>query len=259
MSPLRNFYHAQLTAAAIASVDSYTVLLAHFDGTADSKVFTDSSTYGKTMTGNGSAHLSATQSKFGGTSVYLKGSNGTVNVLGSREVISLSDSADWYMGTGSFTIDWWHYSGITTTQMTFGQYTNSTNWWGVFSYPAPNTSNQVLGLGALTAGAWDINISATSSTTESPINTWNHYAVVRIDNGNAASSWRLYINGISKTVSLNVGAFSGAIGDYSGTAYIGTLLGNFQLDLNGYVDELRISKGIARWTAATFSVPTSPY
>lgn len=252
---MNNFYWSQDD----QKFDQQTVLLGRFNGPANSKNFKDKdmSLYNKSLTGNGSVHISSTQSKFGGTSVFLKGSNGTINVLGSREVISLSDSSDFFMGTGSFTIDWWHYSGITTPQMIFGQYTNSTNWWGVLSAPAPNTSNQIFGLGGLNAGSWDINISATSSTTETPTNTWHHYAIVRIDGGNTSASWRLFINGVSKTISLNVGAYNGTLRDYS-TPYIGTLLGNFANDCNGYISELRVSKGVARWTS-NFTPPTSPY
>lgn len=249
LSPIHNFYHAQLTGAAIAAADSYTVLLAHFDGTQGSTTFTDSSTYTHALTANGSAHISTTQSKFGGSSLKLDGTG---------DYVTSPDSADWFLGTGSFTIDWWGYQGTTTNQVVFGQYVNGTNWWGAVVSPVPNTSNACLTIGGLNAGSWDINISCTSSTAGNPTNTWNHYAIVRIDSGNSSASWRFFINGVSKTLSLNVGAWNGQLRNYTGSAYIGTLMGNFAADYNGYIDELRVSKGIARWTS-DFTPPTSAY
>lgn len=242
-------------------IDQYTVLLGRFNGSANSKVFADKdmSIYNKGMTGNGAAHISTTQSKFGGSTLYLTGNNGAANLIGTREVLVLNDHTDWFLGTASFTIDWWHYSSSTSGQMIFGQYENSTNWWGVYSNPPSSDGNQCFGVGALTGGAWDVNISATNSG--HPINTWTHYAVVRSHNGptaGVAGDWFLFINGVAKTKTLNVGAYSGQIKNYSGPAYIGTLLGNFNTDCAGYISELRVSKGIARWTS-NFTPPTRPY
>lgn len=257
LSPIHNFYHAQLTGAAIASVDSYTVLLAHFDGTANSKTFTDSSSYAKGMTGFNSAHISSTQSQFGGTSLFLNGTGGTINVIGSRDFVSLSDSSDWDFGTNSFTIDFWgRIADNGTFRTPIGQWQNSNTWGGVCVVGASTPVNGSLIVGHLTGGSWNYNISCTHSV---GANTWAHYAVVRIDNQNSANSWRLYVNGVSKTLSLGAGSYNGSSVNYAAPLYLGTLLGNFGLDWKGYIDEMRVSKGIARWTAATFSVPTSPY
>jgi hypothetical protein len=59
-------------------------------------------------------------------------------------------------------------------------------------------------------------------------------------------------------VAIKSGTFSGSIGAQTVDLDIGaghTLPGQ---GFNGYIDELRISKGIARWTA-NFTPPAAPY
>lgn len=239
--------------------DQQTILLGRFNGVSNTKVFKDKdmSIYNKGMTGNGGAHISSTQSQFGGTSLFLNGTGGTNNVIGNREMVSLSDSSDWDFGTNSFTIDFWgRISDTGFYRVSVGQWQNTNTWGGACVVGASTPINGTLVFGQLSANTWSMNISCTHSV---GANTWAHYAVVRIDNQNSANSWRLYVNGVSKTLTLGAGSYNGTAINYSAPLYVGSLLGNFGLDWKGYLDEVRISKGIARWTAATFSVPTSPY
>lgn len=81
------------------NVDSDTKLLLHFDGTGTS--FVDSSPTPKTgIQAYGSATQSATQSRFGGKSLYC---------ALAADYVTVPNSSDFAFGNGSFTIDWWEY------------------------------------------------------------------------------------------------------------------------------------------------------
>ena len=90
------------------------------------------------------------------------------------------------------------------------------------------------------------------ATSALSINTWYHIAVTR--NGN---DWSMYLNGVrtqNATNSQTLNAIQAASlsigrhGDYGAQYY------------NGYVDEIRIQKGIAVWTGGTsFTPPIRAY
>jgi hypothetical protein len=83
------------------------------------------------------------------------------------------------------------------------------------------------------------------------VNTWYHVALVRSGN-----SWYIFQNGsqLGSTVTN-----SGAIQDYSGSVYIGKYgFDKSPLYFSGWLDEFRVSKGIARWTS-NFTPPASAY
>ena len=112
-----------------------------------------------------------------------------------------------------------------------------------------------------TAGAYELRFTMQNGATEirsaydiTPvINTWYHFAVVR--NGN---NWVVYLDGIQQGTTSNSVSYK----DYDTILYIGAYSnsGNPAISgfLDGYIDELRISKGIAHWTS-NFTPPSSPY
>jgi hypothetical protein len=75
---------------------------------------------------------------------------------------------------------------------------------------------------------------------------WHHVAVVR--NGTA---WALYVDGTSRSANT----WSGAISDIAGAVRIGQDQ-FYGRDFNGYIDDLRITKGVARYTS-NFTPPTA--
>ena len=81
------------TEQALLPADPYTKLLLHFDNN-----LTDSSASAHTVTAVGGATTSSYQYEFGGYSAYMNGSG---------QYFTVPDSADWYFGTGDFTIDTW--------------------------------------------------------------------------------------------------------------------------------------------------------
>ena len=80
---------------------------------------------------------------------------------------------------------------------------------------------------------------------------WHHYAVTR-----ASGTVRVFLDGVLKSTRPNRGA-SIHIALIGGQMPIGRYGGGHSL-FNGYLDELRISKGVAHWTE-DFTPPSLPY
>lgn len=85
-----------------------------------------------------------------------------------------------------------------------------------------------------------------------PANAWTHYALTRV--GNAFTLWRNGVASATGSSALSVGAAGKtfAIGCYAQDS------GALGQVFNGYIDELRVTKGIARYTA-NFTPPTAPH
>jgi hypothetical protein len=77
---------------------------------------------------------------------------------------------------------------------------------------------------------------------------WNHVAIVR--NG---STWTVSINGTS----VGTATYSGTVNIPIGPLEIGWA-GTTDSYFTGYIDDLRITKGIARYTA-NFTPPTAAF
>jgi len=205
--------------------DSNTKLLLHFDG--------DESDSGHEISLNSNPQMNATTAKFDGAYYFD----------GTGDYLSIADSDDWNFGDGEFTIDFWMYpTTFSDVDYIMGQRVEPSD--GVMFYTDSSGILRVV-IGNLPGPGWDITRTADISA---KINTWIHVAFVR-----SVNDWDLYIDGVS--------ADSGTTGSYTisdkGTPWeIGTLSA---VDYyTGYLDEIRISKGIARWTE-NFDVPTEAY
>jgi hypothetical protein len=67
----------------------------------------------------------------------------------------------------------------------------------------------------------------------------------------------LFIDGKSQTFTAGTAVSTNDLGLSSGNIFIGTHHSGWSGKINGYLDEYRVSKGIARWTA-NFA-PGAPY
>ncbi|WP_110955230.1 LamG domain-containing protein [Anaerosinus massiliensis] len=204
-------------------LDEYTVSLLHFN-----EDFKDET--GKVWTANGSPVISADQSKFGGKSLYLDGSS----------YLTTPYSDHFNFGTDDFTIDWWEYRKGTSSanQVILGSSNTNGVLKRVFSI---GHSGDITSHGDVTwwmssnGTTWDI---ASGRPMGSAIfGAWTHYALVR-----HSGTFYAFQNGILKD-SLNN---SSTVFSSDETINIG--LYKAAQFFNGYIDELRISKGIARWT-----------
>jgi hypothetical protein len=225
-------------AAVSDGCDSYTVLLTHANGADASTSFVEEgcASGAKGITANGNAQIDTADSKFGGASADLDGTG---------DYLSLADSDDWDFGTGNMTIDFWvkfdsftgdpfvFFNGETSSPTYHGAQISTTNInWLYYS------------------GGYLLNMNKTVSLSTG---TWYHLAFIRGWGGNA-NDFAITVDGsIAGTVTTQVVTLpnrseSFIIGSYGGT-------GQF---LNGHIDEYRINKGIARWTA-NFTPPNAEY
>jgi hypothetical protein len=229
-----------ITGANFSNNDANTKLFLRSDGVG--AAFVDSSITPRTVTANGSVTQSATQSKFGGKSAYFDG-NGW---------LSAQSSTDLQFGAGDFTIDYF-INGVSSSD------SNSTIFLGLTTPVGTNgyggmlvrTRNGHCYIWLSSAGsAWDLIGGGDGGAFDNPAG-WNHVAIVR--NG---SSLSIFINGTLKG-SFNIGSAS----IYGGNpSYPGLLIGrdpNTSGFYSGYIDDFRITKGIARWTS-NFTPPTDP-
>jgi hypothetical protein len=212
-------------------------LLCHFDGSNGSSTFIDNSPRPKTLTPNGGVQIKTDQSKFGGASAYFGG---------TAEYVSSSSSSDFAFGTGDFTVECWVYSsdvsfaaqrGFLQTSDTAGGLKSSftTGIAIVFGSPAN---------GALSANVGGVSINSSANLVQT--NTWYHIALVR-----SSGTSTLYINGSSVGSASTPGNCSGtylAIGGYYSTSFL----------YKGYLDELRIIKGVAKYTGS-FTPPSTAF
>ena len=198
-------------------------LLLHFSGSNGSTTFIDNSPSPKTATSNNGAVISTAQSKFGGTSGFFDGTN---------DYVSIPNNTEFNFASGTFTVEFWvYFSSVTGDRILLSTYQNSTNGWYIELYLSKILVN-------LSGDGTDI-----TGTTTILANTWYHIAV-----SGTAGSYKLFINGTQE------GSTYTGITTLSSTAplYIGTLVvsGTGYYYLNGYIDELRITNGIARYTGS---------
>ena len=182
----------------------------------------------------GNAQISTTQSKFGGSSMAFDGTGDYLSVNGgpgSNQRVGF--------GTSDFTIECWVYctiSGASNNGIYDCRYSASATGPTLYYIPSSgvimfyNGANQITG----------------STLT---INTWNHIALVRY-----SGVTKLYINGVQSgssytdTNNYTSGVNTGIVGGfYDGSA-----------SWNGYIDDFRITRGIARYTS-NFTPPTSAF
>jgi len=209
------------------------VLLCHFDGTNGSTTFIDSSSVARSVTATGSISLTTAQQKFGTASLDAGAANSYAGA---------PFSTDWNFGAGQFTVEAW----IRPTA-TISGFRGVVAQWGA----APN-QGWYLGFNATTV-AWIYSTTGTAFTqltaTFSPtLNAWMHLAVDR----DAGGILRVYTDGTQRILASPPAIFNSTLGLYIGND--GLLTHNFV----GQIDEVRITKGVARYGGA-FTPPAAPF
>jgi hypothetical protein len=198
-------------------------LLLHMDGTNGSTTFTDSSSNSLTVTANGNAQISTAQSKFGGASGLFDGNGDYLLVPADGTAI----------GTGDFTIEGW----IRTI---------AGNGYRCIVSLDPSSDNNSLYV-ISNAIIWYDSGDRCQSTTFSN-DVWYHVAVTR-----SSGTVRVFLDG---TVSGTTFSSTANIGN--NTTRISTRGAATGEWFHGYIDDLRITKGVARYTA-NFTAPTAPF
>lgn len=214
------------------------VLLAHFDNN-----LTDFSNSAHTLTAQGSgAGPSAAQSKWGGYSLRTPGSSG------GR--VDTPYSTDFVFGAGEFTVECWVYIPSSTPPSGDAAFVNF--WQGSplnLSWSFTTNASRNVAFYYRTSGMSTF-FPAVGTI---PMDQWVHVAACRAGNSlytcinGTASNWTNEFLGKTlatpspTTLPLSIGA------DGSG----GQLF-------NGYIDDVRITKGVGRYTS-NFTPPTGPF
>jgi Concanavalin A-like lectin/glucanases superfamily len=204
-----------------------TVALMHLNGNQGSTNFTD--VKGKTVTRSGDVIISTAQSKFGGASAYFDGSG---------DGLSVAASSDFSFGLSNLTIELFIYptnlTGYRQLMGSGGYATPSSGSWRLYS------NGSALELWQATPNVRLINGGNLA------VNTWHHVAITQ-----ESGVLKLWLNGnlinsYTNTINWNDGGSNGLT--IGGTAF----------SFSGYIDELRVTKGICRYTN-TFTPPNTAF
>ena len=199
----------------------------------------DSSTKNN-LTTVGAAAISSTQSRFGNTSLSLASASSSYLLMPSSSFNTIPANSD-------FTLECWLYTSATglapavwhnvaTTKIVAFYLTDSAvstlyTIAGTFSYPSPNAAV----------------VRATSNISA---NTWTHVAFVR-----SGSTITIYINGVAAGTGSS--AYASNPLRIIGAISTGSTNADFYF-FNGYIDDLRLTLGTARYTG-NFTPPTSAF
>lgn len=166
--------------------------------------------------------------------------NGKAYFDGNGDYLTVA-SNDFIIGSEDYTIDFRfkHNNPSDTIGSSFVAMGNATNYWQVI----------------IRNGAVRFNICVSGDFSD-PLNVskqldteFHHFAWVK-----SGSTNTIYYDGVSLD--------SWTRSDYSyittNTLYIGANYNGGKTAVNGYIDEFRVSKGVARWTS-NFTPPTEPY
>jgi hypothetical protein len=209
-------------------------LLLHGDGANGSTTIVDSSPSPKTVTAVGNAQISTAQSKFGGASIAFD------DVTPSY--LTLPTSADFALGD-TWTVEGWMFCNVVGggsdrnglfllgAISLAGSLSIFIETGGDFVVRAGTPGNDVIGTGQVLASQWQFWA----------VSCLSNVATIYLNGQSVASG------SVSGSVTAQAGRVA-SVGDGGLAAY----------NLDGYIDDLRITKGVARYTA-NFTPPTAPF
>ena len=213
---------------------SNTSLLLHFNGNNDSTVFTDTSITPKTVTANGNAKISTTQSKFGGSSAYFDGTG---------DYLSIPNNIDFAIGGYNFTVE----VSVYCTNDVIMEVFSCRNASNPYYFLRRNVGGAINFYSVNTSGYVPTNVTTTETVA---LNTWTHIVVMRL-----AGKISIYLDGNIATLTgtNNIDGYSTPTQSFLIGA--GTPTTNFW---QGYIDELRITKDSVRYKK-NFTPPTKQF
>jgi hypothetical protein len=176
----------------------------------------------------GNAQVSTTQAKWSPTSMSFDGTGDWLTII---------DKPALRFGTAAFTIEFWLYLGATGAARGLVAKGTSTTGWLV----STDASNKVV---------FTYDTSTITSSGALSGSQWYFITVVR--EGTGSNQTKIYIDGVNDgtgTVNTNFNQTS--------IAYVGANRTGGDA-LNGYIDELRITNGVARYTG-NFTPPTAAF
>ncbi len=217
-----------------------------------SQVFLDTSSLGIThgITTNGNVHHETDIAYFGTSSIYFPGSQGSY--------LEVDDSADLDFGTSDFTVDFWFYyttsgNNHAVVASNFG-WESSPGYTGNLWIEVDNNGGSALVPRIRVWDEYDSEHWTAQNRSSISQNSWNHLALTRSGN-----TFYYFLNGALEESWTN----SNAVRSHSNGFTLGALHDGYVVNPNftifqGYIEELRITKGTAAWTSS-FTPPTAPY
>jgi hypothetical protein len=214
--------------------------LLHMDGSGGT--FVDSSGTPKTVTAVGSATHSATQNKFGGKSLQCP----------QGGYLSVDAGSDVSFGSGDFTVELWAYPTETPngSALFTSEYDGSAVGFTI-AFSNSGTLGSVSG-STLFTGFFNGSWRGISTGTSLPLNAWSHIAVCRI-----SGVFSLYLNGTRLGTYYN-----DSVMPIKPTIWIGKDWGAANASTGsfvGFIDELRVTKGVARYSGESLVVPAAAF
>lgn len=214
-------------------------LLMKFEGANASTTFIDSGPLIVPVTAVGTAQISTARSRFGSSSL--------LTATGGGNYANINNNMTAFAYPGDFTIEgwWWFNANNIGYQPLIGAAsTGDATAWALIL----ESNNTFAFYSSTGSGSWTLVYTTSQVPTTG---AWHHVAVTR-----SGSSVRMFYNGtqIGTTV-------TSAISIASGTS---VRIGGYQFfpggarSLGGNIDELRITKGVARYTA-NFTPPSSEF
>lgn len=183
----------------------------------------------------GTTRVNTSIKKYGTGSMYFDGSSWLYTPAKPEN----------YFGTGNFTIEGWFYFLNAATNVDNGMFGNYLTGWGSSTiYLGKHTTYG--GKVALWVANYSTGGAMLADPNLPPANSWVHYAVVR--NGN---TWTMYRDGTSVASQTYSGDPMTTKTEY----VIGRADATAQY-FYGYMDDFRITKGVARYTS-NFTPPTA--
>lgn len=196
-----------------------------FDGIADQR----------SIALNGNATVTGSQSNFvNESSVYFDGSG---------DYVSVTDGRWKTFGSDDFTIEgWFRADALGGTRYILGD--------GASNGQTSTSSISICTYGSnLTVYGWIGSLLEITGSTTLSAETWYHFALTR-----SGSNWTLWLNGSSDATYTS----SASVND-SSTAFAIGRTGEYDgLYFAGYIQDVRVTKGLARYTS-TFTPPTSTF
>ncbi|RUT97045.1 LamG domain-containing protein, partial [Mesorhizobium sp. M7A.T.Ca.TU.009.01.3.2] len=203
-----------------------------FDGIRGATATTDEAT-AKAITFVGNAQLDTAQKKFGTASLLLDGS-------GDR--LTLADSPDWQLGATNaspWTVECWVMWNVfdANNRGILGQGPTTNIGW---TFTGASTPGELAFVLSNSGSSFDVTV--TTSGAGMTTGVWYHCCADK----DATGKIRLYVDGVMRGSATPANS---AIFNSNSALVIGAQGTTGSVDMNGWLDEVRITKGVARYAS----------